>query len=436
MGSAPVAEALGDERAMSVTTSSPLAAPITISVAPTETTILSVTRENLRGAKRICVQVANLDGSQTFVGTVYRKKSGMSLWATSTIADFQFITAGTSVMADLDVELPDGGLAVRAWVDGVDIVVNVSGGGGSGGNGSPVDGGYLTTVAGSTGSTNEIVLTAGSNISLTPGAGISTVAVTGTVPSATAATTATALAADPSDCSAGQYATNIAASGNLTCAQVAFTQVSGTLAQSQGGTGSGALTCGAGDFLTSNGTVYSCATPSGGGGGAPTTATYITQTADATLSNEQALSSLSTGLVKVTTGTGVLSTAVASTDYGPPTTALATGILKNTTTTTGAHTIAVAGTDYVGPTSGAAVLLGNGAGQTANYASVTLGTSLLTGAVSIVIYRPVAMNGVTLVNTVSTLQSLQNRVWNGTCFWPTYFATATTIQLQANLVIR
>lgn len=42
---------------------------------------------------------------------------------------------------------------------------------------------------------------------------------------------------------------------------------------------------------------------------APKTATYITQTANATLTAEQALSSLSTGIVKVTTGTGVLSTA-------------------------------------------------------------------------------------------------------------------------------
>jgi len=39
---------------------------------------------------------------------------------------------------------------------------------------------------------------------------------------------------------------------------------------------------------------------------------------------------------------------VARTNYGEPTTALATGLLKNTTTT-GAHTIAVAGTDYVAP---------------------------------------------------------------------------------------
>lgn len=46
--------------------------------------------------------------------------------------------------------------------------------------------------------------------------------------------------------------------------------------------------------------------------GAPSDATYITQTASSGLSAEQALSSLSTGLVKVTTGTGVLSTATAA----------------------------------------------------------------------------------------------------------------------------
>lgn len=57
---------------------------------------------------------------------------------------------------------------------------------------------------------------------------------------------------------------------------------------------------------------------SGGGGGAPTTATYITQTPDATLSNEQALSLLATGIVKNTTGTGVLSIATAGTDYLSP----------------------------------------------------------------------------------------------------------------------
>jgi len=45
----------------------------------------------------------------------------------------------------------------------------------------------------------------------------------------------------------------------------------------------------------------------GGGGGAPSTATYITQTPDAGLSAEQALSLLGTGLTISTTGTGVIS---------------------------------------------------------------------------------------------------------------------------------
>ena len=42
------------------------------------------------------------------------------------------------------------------------------------------------------------------------------------------AATATALASNPSDCSAGQYANAIAASGNLTCGAVAYSEVSGT----------------------------------------------------------------------------------------------------------------------------------------------------------------------------------------------------------------
>jgi hypothetical protein len=56
----------------------------------------------------------------------------------------------------------------------------------------------------------------------------------------------------------------------------------------------------------------------GSGGGAPTDATYIVQTPNATLTNEQALSALSTGLLKNTTTTGVLSVAIAGTDYVAP----------------------------------------------------------------------------------------------------------------------
>lgn len=53
----------------------------------------------------------------------------------------------------------------------------------------------------------------------------------------------------------------------------------------------------------------------GGAAGAPTDATYITQTVNGTLTNEQALSALATGLLKNTTTTGVLSIATAGVDY-------------------------------------------------------------------------------------------------------------------------
>jgi hypothetical protein len=59
-------------------------------------------------------------------------------------------------------------------------------------------------------------------------------------------------------------------------------------------------------FATSeNGASYSCLIK--GGSFAPTDATYITQTPNATLTNEQALSLLGTGALINTTGTGVLS---------------------------------------------------------------------------------------------------------------------------------
>lgn len=56
----------------------------------------------------------------------------------------------------------------------------------------------------------------------------------------------------------------------------------------------------------------------GGSGGAPTDATYIVQTANGSLSNEQALGALATGILKNTTTTGVLSIATAGTDYYNP----------------------------------------------------------------------------------------------------------------------
>lgn len=81
------------------------------------------------------------------------------------------------------------------------------------------------------------------------------------------------------------------------------------------------LTCGGTDKVSAIGTdgIPVCsADQTGAGGGAPATATYITQTPDATLSAEQALSALGTGILKSTTGTGVVSIAAAGTDYQAP----------------------------------------------------------------------------------------------------------------------
>lgn len=53
-------------------------------------------------------------------------------------------------------------------------------------------------------------------------------------------------------------------------------------------------------------------------GVAPSDATYIVQTANSTLSAEQAMGALATGILKSTTATGVLSIATAGTDYYNP----------------------------------------------------------------------------------------------------------------------
>ena len=83
----------------------------------------------------------------------------------------------------------------------------------------------------------------------------------------------------------------------------------------------------AGQVYVWNGSLYSQIT--GGSGAAPVDATYITQTPNAVLNSEQALSVLSTGLLKSTTATGVVSTAVAGTDFAAAPTGTANTPLFN-----------------------------------------------------------------------------------------------------------
>lgn len=63
---------------------------------------------------------------------------------------------------------------------------------------------------------------------------------------------------------------------------------------------------------------------------APSNATYLVQTADGTLGNEQAMGALGTGLVKNTTTTGVQSIAAAGTDYVAPGAVTTSGLTQAT----------------------------------------------------------------------------------------------------------
>lgn len=91
----------------------------------------------------------------------------------------------------------------------------------------------------------------------------------------------------------------------------------------------------------------------GAASGAPTDATYITQTANGSLTNEQALGLLSTGIMKNTTSTGVVSIAVAGTDYVAPAgnVATATALAANGTNASSGN--AILGVDASGNAEGA-----------------------------------------------------------------------------------
>jgi hypothetical protein len=109
---------------MSVSVLAVVSAPTVISVAPTETVLLRVSREHCRASKRVTVQITNNDGSQTFSGTVYRRLNGMA-FAPSTLADFVAVAAGDSVVADLDTEATEE-LEIRGTMSGAGGNVTVA----------------------------------------------------------------------------------------------------------------------------------------------------------------------------------------------------------------------------------------------------------------------------------------------------------------------
>lgn len=92
---------------MTVSNSATLTALNTVEVAPTTTVLMTWTKDQLKGAKRVTAYVYNSDAAQTFVGSVQRRMANATAWATSTLSDFSSIGPQTAVMADLDVEGSD-----------------------------------------------------------------------------------------------------------------------------------------------------------------------------------------------------------------------------------------------------------------------------------------------------------------------------------------
>lgn len=92
---------------MTVSNSATLTPLATVAVAPTATVLMTWTKDQLRGAKRVTAYVYNADAVQTFAGLVQRRMTNGTAWATSTISDFSSVAALTAVMADLDVEGSD-----------------------------------------------------------------------------------------------------------------------------------------------------------------------------------------------------------------------------------------------------------------------------------------------------------------------------------------
>jgi hypothetical protein len=115
-----------------------------------------------------------------------------------------------------------------------------------------------------------------------------------------------------------------------------------------------------GQVLTSNGPT-AAPTWQSASSGAPGTATYIVQTANGSLPNAQALSTLATGYVKVTTATGVLSSQaipIPSGDGGTGVANSATITVGGNFTTVGANTLTItttANTAVTFPTTGTLV---------------------------------------------------------------------------------
>lgn len=161
---------------------------------------------------------------------------------------------------------------------------------------------------------------------------------------------------------------------------------------------------------------------------APVGATYITQTPNATLTNEQALSILSTGILKSTTATGVVSIAAANTDYIAP----SGGIVTSFTFTTGSIGTAVTGVTQAALTNNTTLATTAYTDAAVSAAAITFPISLAHGGTNANltasnggIFYSTASAGAILAGTATALQMLQSGA-SGAPTWSTAAWPATT----------
>ena len=74
--------------------------PTTVEVLPAQTTVMTW---DVRNDDVLTIQLENLDGSQTFAGTVQRRLSDDVGWSDTSLGDFASVAAAGSAVADCDV---------------------------------------------------------------------------------------------------------------------------------------------------------------------------------------------------------------------------------------------------------------------------------------------------------------------------------------------
>jgi hypothetical protein len=92
---------------MTVSIATVLRAPHTVAVAPTETLLDALTREETRSTAALTVQIYNPDASQTCTVILYRKQTGMTEWSVWDSVSFAAVLPLTSVSADFLVGTTD-----------------------------------------------------------------------------------------------------------------------------------------------------------------------------------------------------------------------------------------------------------------------------------------------------------------------------------------